>query len=134
GSGAGGTFLGFGISCQNSPCERGACCIGQSCSAQTRFECIAESGQFLSGVDCNSNPCAFDTGCPENSLFSQPRDPPDRFTAFTSEQSSNLLRYENFDGVAGAIEELVWWGVDLHPIPPNNWSECAESDPTFVIS
>ncbi len=129
----GGTFIGFGQLCQNGPCDMGACCTESGCTQVARHECDAVGGTFFAGAECSTDPCSGPPGCPPGSLFSQPKDPPDRFTAFTSEISPGLRRYEDFDGVAGAIEALTWWGVDLRYVPPA-FVECEESDPTFEIS
>ena len=43
------------------------------------------------------------------------------------------LGFENVSGVAGPIEGLTWWGLDLMWISPN-WYECEEYDNTFQIS
>ena len=44
----------------------------------------------------------------------------------TSETSANLRRWENFTGVAGSIESVTWWGLDLDHTGGGNFEECDE--------
>jgi hypothetical protein len=129
----GGTWLGAGTNCGTDPCAPGACCLPGECQELARHECDDLGGAFVPGAECASDPCAEPTDCPDNSLFSQQRDAPDDFTAGTSEESADFRRFENFSGVAGAIDGLLWWGLDLDRVG-NQWVECDEPDLTFVIT
>ncbi len=131
--GAGGTWLGAGTSCALGPCVLGACCLPGDCQDVTAFQCQALGGTFVAGDACKGEACQPEE-CPANTLFGQGRDQPDGFTAGTSEQSAGLSRFENFSGIAGPIEALTWWGLDLDHLGGNTWIECAEPDPTFVIA
>ena len=128
---AGATWLGAGTNCGQGMCVTGACCVQHQCSVLSEFDCNAAAGLFLAGVSCATEPC---TDCPEGTLFSQQRDDPDDFIAGTSEASANFARSEDFSGVAGPIEEITWWGLDLDNIGGNNFIECVEPDPTFTIT
>jgi hypothetical protein len=128
---AGGTFLGFGVVCSTEPCVLGACCTDNGCTEVARYQCEAQGGAFLEGAACAPNPC---NECPDGWLFGQQRDEPTDFTAGTSEAGTGFLRYEDFSGVAGSIESVTWWGVDLDNIGGNDFIECAEADPTFNIA
>ncbi len=130
----GGTFAGIGTVCGTDPCTAGACCVGVECFEEARFECADRGGTFLAGAVCADDPCADPKGCPTDALFSQGRDGPLGFTAMTSEFSANFERWENFSGVAGAIEGLLWWGLDLDNVGPNQFVECEEEDPTFLVT
>lgn len=128
----GGTFLGAGSLCPSAPCVNGACCLTNGCVQNVQFQCAAQGGTFFAGADCAAQPCN-PPGCPAASLFSQGRDGPnDNFLALTSEESVGIRRYEDFSGVAGPIEGLLWAGLDAQRVG-NAWVECAEADPTFVI-
>ncbi len=131
----GGTWLGAGTSCDNDPCTVGACCVSEDCVVLTQFECDALEGTFFAGTDCAADPCSKPLPeCPKNTLFGQQRDDPDDFLAGTSEFSAGFTRFENFSGVAGSIESVRWWGLDLDHIGGNRFVECVERDPTFTIS
>jgi hypothetical protein len=112
-------------------CDLGACCTPTDCVNVARHVCDAQGGTFLAGQDCATNPC---NDCPPGTLFAQQRDDPTDFTAAASEQSAGFLRFEDFSGVGGSIEAVTWWGLDLDHIGNNNFVECVESDPTFVIT
>ena len=43
-------------------------------------------------------------------------------SAGTSERSAGFTRFEDFSGVAGPIEEVTWWGLDLDHIGNNDGS------------
>lgn len=130
----GGTWLGGGTSCTQCP-VLGACCMGfNSCSLQTQQDCISEGGAWL-GPNTSCANCPPPPTCPEGSLFAQaPVNPNDGFLAGTSEEASVFRRWENFSGVAGPIDSLTWWGLDLKPLGNGQWAECIEVDPTFRIS
>ena len=129
----GGTWLGGGTNCASDPCVMGACCVvGSDCQETTRFDCFAQGGVFMAGSTCDPDPCA-QMECPPDSLFVQSPDGPLGFTSYTSESSAGFQRFENVSGVAGPIEGLTWWGLDLMWISPN-WYECEEYDNTFQIS
>lgn len=128
-----GNWLGGSTNCAAEPCVIGSCCVpGIDCMEISRFECVAQGGVFTPGGDCIPDPCA-ELDCPPDSLFGQPPDDPLGFTSYTSELSAGYGRFENFAGVAGPIESLMWWGLDLQWVPPD-WYECEESDNTFQIS
>jgi hypothetical protein len=131
----GATWLGAGTSCATAPCIPGACCLlDGSCAALIAHDCNARGGAHVPFAECDDEPCATPTDCPANSLFAQQRDGPDDFLAGTSEVDPGLHRFENFSGVGGSIDGLVWWGLDLDYLGGNLWAECAEPDPTFIIS
>ena len=131
---AGGNWLGAETTCTLCP-EMGACCVGfDSCLATTELDCFLEGYNWL-GADTTCDDCPGPPECPANSQFSQLPDDTDDFEAGTSEVSSPFRRWENFLGVAGAIESLRWWGLDLENIPDtNNFIECTEVDNTFEIT
>jgi hypothetical protein len=128
---AGGTWLGGGTFCVTRPCDLGACCTPDDCVNSIRYDCAQQGGVFLSGEDCATNPC---TDCPPGTLFGQQRDGPLDFTAGTSEASAGFVRSEDFWSVAGTIEAVTWWGLDLDHIGDNQFVECDEPDPTFNIT
>ncbi|MHC4219527.1 MAG: hypothetical protein ACYSU7_13870, partial [Planctomycetota bacterium] len=128
---AGGTWLGAGTLCANGPCLLGACCSTNDCVNEAQHECDQPDETFFVGEDCATNPC---NECPAGTLFAQQRDGPLDFTAGTSEQSAGFIRFDDFQGVAGSIEAVTWWGVDLEHIGNNQFIECVESDPTFNIT
>ena len=130
---AGGTWLGASSTCGGCPVVA-ACCMGfGECSMETQFACESKNGLWL-GADSGCSDCPGPPTCEKDSLFAQPPDGPDGFTAGTSEVDPNLRRYENFSGVGGAIESLTWWGLDLDYLGGNEFAECTELDPTFEIS
>jgi len=131
---AGGTWAGPGIECAGGPCDSGACCLeNDECIENRRFECDDLGGVFHEGVDCDSDPCTEYGDCPDTSLFAQSKDgPDDDFMGMTSEVSTGYSRWEDFTGVGGAIESLLWWGFDLYWA--GGWYECEETDNTFQIS
>jgi hypothetical protein len=131
---AGGTWLGAGTSCATGPCDLGACCLPDStCSEGPRHACDAAGGTFFTGAACADDPCAEPNDCPDPNLFGQQRDGPDDFLAVTSEASAGFRRFEDFTGADGAIEGLIWWGLDLDHVG-GTFIECVESDPTFEIT
>lgn len=127
----GGTWLGAGTNCGQGPCVPGACCSTNDCTDLPQFLCVGPDVTFVPGGQCATNPC---NDCPPGTLFGQQRDEPDDFIAGTSEFSANLRRWENFSGVAGSIESVQWWGLDLGNVGGNNFVECVEIDPTFTIN
>ncbi len=126
-----GTWLGAGTNCGQGVCDLGACCTTNDCTNVAQYQCNAPEAVFLAGQDCAINPC---NDCPPNTLFAQQRDDPDDFIAGTSEVSANFQRWEDFSGVAGSIEALTWWGLDLDHVGGNDFVECDEIDPTFLIN
>ena len=129
-----GTWLGFGTNCVTMPCEIGACCLADGCQDLARHECVALGGEFIAGVSCASDPCDTTGYCPSDSLYAQSRDEPDGFTAFTSEVAADLQRWDDFTGVPGPIDALVWWGLDMRFLGGTAWQECEEIDNTFLIA
>ena len=127
---AGGTWLGAGTSCALALCDLGACCTTNDCVNEARYQCDEPDSTFYPGEDCATNPC---NDCPAGTLFGQQRDGPLDFTAGTSEAGTGFLRFEDFSGVGGTIEAVTWWGVDLDNIGGNDFIECEETDPTFII-
>jgi hypothetical protein len=99
----------------------------------TASECD-QLGSLWLGVAASCGECPLPPVCLGGGLFTQSPDPPSDFIAGTSEESSNLRRWENFTGVAGAIEGLTWWGLDLENIGGNNFIECVETTNDFRIS
>jgi|GEM_PF-1398535 len=132
-AGAGGAFLGYGTICVGNPCDIGACCLPGACQDTVRHECDSQDGTFVAGFDCTMNPCYEPNDCPTNSLYSQSRDAPDYFTAFTSEGDPGYLRSDDFWGVRGPIDGVMWWGLDLR-FSGGGFEECVETDNTFDIS
>ncbi len=132
----GGTWLGAGSGalCGNGACELGSCCFETGCTDSAKFECDALGGDFAPGISCLDGGCSDAGACPDGTLWGQSPDPPFAFTAGTSELGTLFKRYENFSGVAGAIQEVHWWGVDLDSLDNNQWAECDEFDPTFIIA
>lgn len=129
----GGIWLGPDASCEGDPCTLGACCTEEECLDLARYECDALGGTLLDGEICLTNPCFPPNVCDADALFGQNRNDPDDFEAGTSEESADLRRFDDFSGVAGAIESVTWWGLDLEFIG-GDWLECTESDPTFTIA
>lgn len=131
---AGGVWIGPGTECADGPCDYGACCLSEDeCIDNQRFECDDLEGTFYAGVECASDPCTDYGDCPANSLFAQSKDGPnDDFQGMTSEYGAGLRRWEDFTGVAGAIDSLVWWGFDMYW--NGAWYDCEETDNTFEIS
>ncbi len=131
---SGGQFLGFGSICGTDPCTLGACCLPGDCAAAARHECAALDGTFVAGGDCSLDPCTVPDDCPADALFSQSRDDPDDFTAYTSELAEGIQRFEDFAGVGGPIDAVSWWGLDLDYVGGGLWEECTEFDPAFDIT
>ena len=127
----GGAWLGAGTNCGQGPCVPGACCSSTDCTDLPQYLCVGPDVTFVPGGECATNPC---NECPPGTLFAQQRDGPDDFIAGTSEFSADLRRWENFSGVAGSIEAVHWWGLDLDNVGGNNFVECVEIDPTFTIN
>ncbi|MCI0630934.1 MAG: hypothetical protein L0Y44_09815 [Phycisphaerales bacterium] len=128
-----GTWLGPETLCVQCP-PVGACCVGFSdCSIQTEADCSRTTLSWL-GPDTTCEDCPQQPVCDKGALFGQNPDTPLSFQAGTSEEDSTLRRYEDFSGVAGPIQSLKWWGLDLHPLGGSLWTECTEKDPTFDIS
>lgn len=130
---AGGVWLGNNTSCDTEPCVSGACCVGTECSEGQGYECEDLGGVFTPDIDCTSDPCAPPNECPVQSLYNQTRHDPEFFSAGTSEESTGLTRYDNFFEVAGAIEGVSWWGLDLG-FDGTFFYECTETDNTFTVS
>jgi hypothetical protein len=129
----GGTWRGPNTPCSLCPIL-GACCLGfTTCVLLEEDDCVDEGGSWQ-GANTQCGNCPSPPQCPKGSLFAQDPEPPTGFLAGTSEESSNLRRAEYFDQVPGAIDAITWWGLDMIPIPPNQWMKCAESDPTFKIT
>jgi hypothetical protein len=128
----GGVWQGAGTDCTEPLCDPGACCLPGECQPAAHYECDASGGAFIPGGACD-DACLIPLGCPANALYSQPRDPPSAFTAYTSEATGSAQRHDNFAGAAGAVEGVVWWGLDLD-FTGNGFVECAETDPTFLIT
>jgi len=133
-SATGGAWQGFGSECSAGACVLGACCGPGYCLDVARFECDALAGSFHAGLQCAADPCGKYFDCPEDALFGQPRDDPLGFTAYTSEASTGLLRYDDFSGVPGAVETVVWYGMDLVHLGGGLFQECQESDTTFRVT
>jgi hypothetical protein len=129
----GGAWLGVGTICVGSPCVLGACCVPGDCLDVAHFECSGPDATFVPGADCSTDPCDVPDDCPADSLFSQQRDSPDGFQAYTSEEDAGLRRFDNFSGVAGPISALRWWGLDLDFVG-SGFVECVESDNSFDIA
>ena len=129
----GGTWLGGGSHCFNGPCDLGGCCSPGVCIELARFECAETDGDFDEGADCTLEACEVPFGCPLDSLYSQTRDGPVAFLAMTSEASAGLQRWDNYSGVTGAVEEVIWWGLDLE-FSAGDFFECTESNNVFEIT
>ncbi len=129
----GGIWVGPGKSCDDYPCDEGACCLnGDECFDCLRYECTAVGGWYINHAQCADDPCGLPDNCPDDSLFSQSRDYPNLFNAMTSEVAAGFKRYENFTNVKGPIDELLWWGLDLH-FTGSGWMECEETGNVFYI-
>ena len=128
----GGTWLGAGTNCATDPCRPGACCVPGDCYEMIRFDCAPISRVFIEDVGCTPDPCAPEP-CPLDALYGQSADDPFGFNSYTSEESAGFRFYDDFVAVAGPVEEITWWGFDLH-WDGSNWYECEETDNTFEIS
>jgi len=57
----GGTFMGWGVSCDPNPClpePTGACCVEYVCTIQTQNQCILMGGTYYGdGSVCDPTPC-----------------------------------------------------------------------------
>jgi hypothetical protein len=130
----GGTWLGPGSVCAQCPAIGACCLLGDgACSLTTELEC-QEPGAIWLGAGTTCQDCPSVPQCPPEALFGQSPEGPDEFLAGTSEQSAGFERFEDFSGVAGAIESVTWWGLDLDNVGGNQFVECEEPDPTFVIA
>lgn len=131
---SGGTWRGGGTACAECP-PVGACCQGAShCSITEQPGCVSEGHTWLgAGTTCAQCPPL--PRCDENQLlFGQaPADPFAEPDSLTSEASAGLAVFENFSGVAGPVERVRWWGLDLRRMG-NAFVECTETHPTFVIA
>jgi len=128
---AGGAWLGAGTRCADGPCELGSCCSPGSCDSVALFECDLAGGNFEAGGLCDGDACKVENDCATDSLFTQRRDLPNAFTAYTSEEASGFTRWENFSEVVGAIDDVTWWGLDLELVN-GTFVECV--DPTGLFS
>lgn len=129
----GGDWLGANVSCDFCPAV-GACCFTEdNCSLETEEVCNDVGFTFV-GVGASCEECPATPECAPESLFAQSPNDPDDFVAGTSEYASVFTRWEDFTGVAGAIDSLQWWGVDLEPIGGNNFIECVEGTTDFRIT
>jgi hypothetical protein len=131
-AGSGGTWLGAGTSCAEGDCDDGACCAPGSCVQGVRFLCLAGGGVFVPGGDCAEDGCDLPDDCAADSIYAQRRQPLDGGTTFVSEDGAGLARWDRYDGVAGTIERLRWWGLDL-AYDGEVFTECEETDSTFRI-
>ena len=130
----GGLFLGYGIVCSGEPCTPGSCCLPGDCQEMIRYNCIPLEGEFVPWLACDQDPCSAPDLCPADALYSQSRDGPLDFTAYTSERAAGFERMDHFSGVPGAIEGILWWGLDMDWLGGGSWEECEEHDPTFDIT
>lgn len=128
-----GTWLGLGTICAGDPCVLGACCVPGDCLDTAQFECQDAEATFFPGASCSVDPCSTPYDCPADSLYSHPRDTPASFASYASESDAGFKRYDSFNGVAGPISSLLWWGLDLE-FEGSGFIECVESDNTFSIS
>lgn len=130
----GGTWLGAGTNCVSGICDIGACCSPGDCSDIAEFECDVIDGQFSADVDCTGGACLVEHECPLDSLFTQPRIPPNSFPILVSEASEDMRRFERFAGVAGPLDGLKWFGHELEVFNDGSFNLCEESTPEFEIS
>ena len=129
---AGGDWLGAGVSCDFCPMV-GACCLDQeTCSLETEEVC-AEQGFTFVGVGTSCEECPATPECSVDSLFAQSPDDPSDFIAGSSELAAGFQRFDDFTGVAGAIESLTWWGLDMEFVG-NDFIECVEPVTDFSVS
>lgn len=77
--------------------------------------------------------CGGDVGCLPGALVGQGPDTPARFAAGTSELSAGFERSERFEGAAGTIDAVRWWGLELELVGGEEWVACTERDPTFLV-
>ncbi|MBK8269154.1 MAG: hypothetical protein IPK83_12940 [Planctomycetes bacterium] len=115
--------------------DTGACCIGAvDCIIITQFDCEDEGHTWL-GPDTLCVNCPALPQCPESGvlLAQQVYDPTVFSSATTSEIGSNFSVFDHFSGVAGAVESLTWWGLDMQPVG-NHFEECEETNNTFIIA
>jgi hypothetical protein len=131
-SDAGGTWLGAGTGCDAGDCTSGACCAPGSCTTTTQFQCELAGGIFVAGPGCGPGACDVPGDCPADSILSQPRQSPQSFMAYVSEESADLRRSENFTGLVGTIEGLRWWGLELF-FDGEVFVGCDEGSPQFEI-
>ena len=129
----GGIWLGSGANCTLAPCIEGACCAPGTCEDTIVFLCSLAGGTFIEGGLCADDGCDIPNDCPGDALFGQSPDGPEIFTAYVSELSSGFVRFENYVGVAGSIEGLRWFGLDLAFVD-GDFEDCDEVDPTFLIA
>ena len=130
----GGTWLGADSVCEQCPTV-GACCVDfETCLLLLESECLKEDRAWMGpGSFCTD--CPEVPECPVDSLVDQMPDDPNGFEAGTSEVSTVFRRYENVSAVAGAIDGLTWWGLDMVvPAGQKHFEECIESDNTFEIT
>lgn len=126
-------WLGANTSCDLCP-SLGACCFDfEQCDTLSQEECF-QVGAAWAGQGTTCDDCPAIPECPPDSLFAQIPEGPDDFEAGTSEEDAGFQRFDDYSGVAGEIEAVRFWGLDLHFIPPNTWQECVEEDPTFTVS
>ncbi len=129
----GGVWMGAGTNCVNNQCTIGACCLPGDCETLAIYQCSAVGGEFLGAGGCSEGVCVLNDDCPADALVGQSPLGPDDLYAFTSEFASGFIRYDNFVGAPGPIIELRWFGLDLQPVG-NGFTECVETDNTFVIN
>ncbi len=131
---AGGSWLGRDTVCEQCPAV-GACCLAQdACFIGTENNC-GDAGFSFIGADTACEDCPPLPDCPADTLFGQTVDGPNDFLSGTSEASAGFARFEDFAGVAGPIEHITFWGLDLDNIEgTNDFVECVEDDPQFEIA
>jgi len=130
---SGGSWLGGGTLCAEEPCALGSCCQPGDCDELQQFECDNANGVFELGGDCGVGSCAVENDCSTDSLYTQTRDLPDAFTAYTSELGAGFERWDNYAGAAGAIEDVTWWGLDLE-LTPEGFVECSDPSGEFDVT
>lgn len=113
----------------------GACCYGETqCDISDEAGCITEGLHWIGpGTTCAD--CPLLPTCPVDTAFSQsPGNPFEYGGAGVSEQSVNLIRYENFSGIVGPLTKINFYGFDLAVTPGGHFYECVESLNEFVIT
>jgi hypothetical protein len=127
----GGRWLGPNASCALCPKLGGCCVVPGNCTLDTAVDC-ASAGRTFAGEGTTCDDCPPIPTCGPESIYSQQPDGADFFVAYLSEVGS-LARFEDLPGLAGTVETLTWWGLDLEPLGGGAFLECADAG-TFDIA
>lgn len=86
------------------------------------------SGTYTLDVTAGSAPPT----CPGDSLFAQNPDVVD-WIGGTADQNAGYKRFEDFSGVAAAVGDLTWWGINAIN-PGTGWTACDKTNERFEIT